>query len=56
MFFLLLIGYEPLQDSSNNHLMDLDQPYDGSGWIDTPLSNFGTNSADIISTYDFLCL
>jgi hypothetical protein len=37
--------------------MDLDHPYNSGGWIDTPLSNFGTNSADIISTaYDFLCL
>jgi len=42
--------------------MDLDQPCGDSGWIDTPLSNFATNSTDIISTspyittYDFLCL
>ncbi len=58
---MIFIGYESLQDASNNNLMDLDQPYDVSGWIDTPLSNFGTNSADIMSTspyttYDFLCL
>lgn len=38
--------------------MDLDQTYDVNGWIDTPISNFGTNTADIISIspYDFLCL
>lgn len=57
----LILEYEMLQDTSNHHLMDLDQPYDGNGWIDTPLSNFGTNSADpnatsSYSTYDFLCL
>jgi hypothetical protein len=56
IFSVVVIGYEQLQDASNNNLMDLDQPYDVSGWIDTPLSNFGTNSVDIMSTYDFLCL
>ncbi|CAF0855285.1 unnamed protein product [Adineta steineri] len=53
--------YETLHDSSVNHLTDLDQHYDSSGWIDTPLSSFGTNSTDIVpsspySSYDFLCL
>jgi len=53
--------YETLHDSSVSHLTDLDQHYDNSGWIDTPLSNFGTNSTDIVpsspySSYDFLCL
>ncbi|CAF3573035.1 unnamed protein product [Rotaria sp. Silwood1] len=55
------IGYETLQDLANNHLMDLDQPYNNSGWIDTPLSNFTTNATDINTTppylsYDFLSL
>jgi hypothetical protein len=44
--------------------MDLDQPYNGSGWIDTPLSplsSFDTNAVELLSTspystYDFLCL
>ncbi|CAF3172298.1 unnamed protein product [Rotaria socialis] len=54
-------AYEILHDSSSSHLMDLDHPYDNSGWIDTPLSNLGSNSTDIISTspyssYDFLSL
>ncbi|UJR20591.1 hypothetical protein I4U23_023716 [Adineta vaga] len=53
--------YETLHDSSVNHLTDLDQHYDSNGWIDTPLSSFGTNSTDIVpsspySSYDFLCL
>ncbi|CAF1219492.1 unnamed protein product [Adineta steineri] len=60
-----MTGYETLQDSANNHLMDLNHHDDVNGWIDTPLSNFGTNVADINSTislsssylcYDFLCL
>ncbi|CAF2589316.1 unnamed protein product [Rotaria sp. Silwood2] len=56
-----IIGYETLQDLANNQLMDLDQPYNNSGWIDTPLSNFATNSTDINTTppylsYDFLSL
>jgi hypothetical protein len=60
-FYLYLIEYETLHDSSVNHLTDLDQQYDSSGWIDTPLSNFGTNSTDMVSSspyssYDFLCL
>ncbi|CAM2728808.1 unnamed protein product [Rotaria socialis] len=55
------IEYETLHDSSFNHLTDLDQHYDSSGWIDTPLSSFGTNSTDIVpsspyTSYDFLCL
>ncbi|CAF2170402.1 unnamed protein product [Rotaria magnacalcarata] len=55
------IGYETLHDSSFNHLTDLDQHYDSSGWIDTPLSSFGTNSTDMVpsspyTSYDFLCL
>lgn len=55
------IDYETLHDSSVNHLTDLDEHYDSSGWIDTPLSNFGTNSTDMVSSspyssYDFLCL
>jgi hypothetical protein len=59
--FFLKIEYETLPDSSVNHLTDLDQHYDSSGWIDTPLSNFGTNSTDIVSSspyssYDFLYL
>jgi hypothetical protein len=61
LIFITFLGYETLHNSSALHFTDLDQPYDGSGWIDTPLSNFGTNSADMIpsspySTYDFLCL
>ncbi|CAF1293090.1 unnamed protein product [Rotaria sordida] len=53
--------YETLHDSSVNHLVDLDQHYDSSGWIDTPLSSFGTNSTDMVpsspyTSYDFLCL
>ncbi|CAF5177500.1 unnamed protein product, partial [Rotaria magnacalcarata] len=55
------IEYETLHDSSFNHLTDLDQHYDSSGWIDTPLSSFGTNSTDMVpsspyTSYDFLCL
>ncbi len=54
-------GYETLQNSTNNHLMDFSQHSHDNGWIDTPLSNFGTNAADIISaspylSYDFLSL
>ncbi|CAF3478360.1 unnamed protein product [Rotaria sp. Silwood1] len=53
--------YETLHDSSINHLVDLDQHYDSNSWIDTPLSSFGTNSTDMVSSspytsYDFLCL
>lgn len=41
--------------------MDLDQAGDVADWIDTPLSNFGVTSGDLISAspypaYDFLCL
>ncbi|CAF0882268.1 unnamed protein product [Adineta ricciae] len=55
------LEYDTLNDSSVNHLTDLDQHYDSNGWIDTPLSSFGTNSTDIVpsspySSYDFLCL
>lgn len=56
------LEYEALHDSSVNHLTDLDQHYDSNGWIDTPLSSFGTNSTDIVpssspyASYDFLCL
>jgi hypothetical protein len=61
-FFFLNVEYETLHDSSINHLTDRDQHYDNSGWIDTPLSNFGTNSTDMVpssspySSYDFLCI
>lgn len=61
-FFLFrLVAYEAMPDGSTNDLMDLDQPCDISGWIDTPLSNFGVTTGDMISTspypvYDFLCL
>ncbi|CAF1682503.1 unnamed protein product, partial [Adineta ricciae] len=31
-----ITGYELLQDSTDNHLMDLTEHYDGNGYIDTP--------------------
>ena len=53
-------GYETFHESSSNHFTDLDQHSDQSGWIDTPLSNFGANSTDLLpspyASYDFLCL
>lgn len=54
------MGYETFHETPNNQFADLDQPDDTTGWIDTPLSNFGANSTDLISSpyasYDFLCL
>ena len=57
----LLLDYDHFHDPTVTQLTDLDQHYDSSGWIDTPLSNFGTNSTDMVSSspyssYDFLCL
>ena len=59
--FILFVGYEAMPDGSTVDLMDLDQPCDITGWIDTPLSNFGVTTGEMISTspypaYDFLCL
>lgn len=53
--------YDVLHEPSVNSLSDLDHHYDSSSWIDTPLSNFGTNSMDMVpsspyTSYDFLCL
>jgi len=53
--------YEPFHDPTVTQLTDLDQHDDSSGWIDTPLSSFGTNSTDLVSSspyssYDFLSL
>lgn len=54
------MGYETFHETSANQFADLDQNDDTTGWIDTPLSNFGTNSTDMMSSpyasYDFLCL
>ena len=54
------MGYETFHETSNNQFADLDQHDDTTGWIDTPVSNFGANSTDLISSpyasYDFLCL
>lgn len=61
MFMIFFLEYETFPDPSITQLTDLDQQYDSSGWIDTPLSNFGANSIDMVSSspyssYDFLCL